>query len=393
MATNDKRTQLYNRKFTSISALDTYFYGTLNTGISDALRSTCPTGITGGGILSSSVAGTLNLSALSAIDYNGHILDVSALSNIPFENTAGIIYYVGLKWIETEVGIITPTMDDAVEINDNTGNPEYAFWQEQVGEIGNPSSVHNILDYILKIVIDSVTTVGRSWAGRTARVWLSSLLSIDIGWHEDLIIQWNGVNNYVMTTGDFHQTAVRGTISTEPAAYRVWVPGPTITTTNITADTDYVMVGTVLGTGGIIPAINITQDSSYFVSVFGTVSNNLLQLARDIYGNRYVFNGDGIRSSRLAITFSDLNTSPNVSGSDLFFAENSIATIIRAFDNGVVGDEITVVALNGNTTIRHESHWIALKNAVNFVMSPWDSITLKCIGSDLWHEVYRSEIA
>ena len=56
-----------------------------------------------------------------------------------------------------------------------------------------------------------------------------------------------------------------------------------------------------------------------------------------------------------AKTFNDQDTSPSVLGNRLFIAANSAATTITTFDDGVPGQEIIIIATNGNTTINHGS--------------------------------------
>ena len=145
MATNDKRIKLYNRKFTSISAMDTYFYDTLDRDIRDVLARAYPSGVISGAAISSSLDDTISVTATSAINYYGYIVDMIAQSNVSFENTAATIYHVGIKVIEVEAG---DPVADAVEINSNTSNSEYVYWQEEIGEVDNPDSI--TITYIMR---------------------------------------------------------------------------------------------------------------------------------------------------------------------------------------------------------------------------------------------------
>ncbi|MCJ7422785.1 hypothetical protein MUP01_00745, partial [Candidatus Bathyarchaeota archaeon] len=52
-------------------------------------------------------------------------------------------------------------------------------------------------------------------------------------------------------------------------------------------------------------------------------------------------------------TLSDLATTPNVKNMTHFWASSSVATSIIRFDNGDLGQVITVVATNGNTTLKN----------------------------------------
>ena len=55
----------------------------------------------------------------------------------------------------------------------------------------------------------------------------------------------------------------------------------------------------------------------------------------------------------LFLTFTDADTSPSVKGRTFYQASNTGATTITTFDDGFVGQEITVFASNGNTTLGH----------------------------------------
>jgi len=389
LATNDKRARLYNRKFTSVSFLDTYLYGTLHNNITDVLARTYTSGVISGGVLSSSQANTVTVSAIQAITGTGNILDVvtaSLLDNIPFENTNLTTYYVGLKYVEVEA---SDPVASAVETNAQTGVPEYAYWQEQLGELGNPDSITDNGDNTITLVVDGLTESGHSWAGRTVRVWLATLLSTSSGWYEDLTIQWDGSHNYVTTTGNFHQLSVRGVISTTVTAYRVWVKGITITTTDISSNSDYVFLGTITGNGATPVAFNQTGMQS--VATFGNFFNNLNQLAKDINGDNYSFFNTGTRSSRIVGAFTDGDTTPDISNYESFATANTFATTITSLDGGVIGDIRQIIAKDSNTTLQHSSV-LALANGIDFAMALYDSITFECVATDTWHEIYRTEI-
>ena len=395
MATNNKRIKLYTRKFTSISALDTYFYGALDTDIKNVLTHVYPSGgVFSGGIISSDAADTINVSATDAIDVSGKLISITVQADIPFENlNGGIIYHVGLKSIEVEA---TDPVNEAVEINSQTSSPEYVYWQEQIGELGHPTAVYRATPHPITIVVDNVVGTNNA-SGRTVRVWMTSLLSTSSGWYEDLVVcygtgLWSGSKNYVETVGDFHQTDIRGVISTTVSHYRIWMQGVTITTTDISSDTDYVYLGTVTGEGAGVQPTVFDQTSKETIFNYGDTINNLYQLAYDTNGTAYTFNNDGDRSSRSVGTVTDGDTSPDLSAYDTWFTGNTGSTTIIELEEGVVGDIRTIIARDNNTIIEH-NYYLALQNETNFNMVEFDNITLKCVSSlhNQWEEVYRCE--
>lgn len=400
MATNDKRTHLYNRKFTSINVLDTYFYDNLNTHIDNILSRIYPSGVLSGGTLSSTTNDTVTISDTEALSYNGKIIDISS-QTIPFENNTGITYYIGIKYIEVEAS--NPT-SSATETDAQTSTPDYAFWQEQIGEIDNPTSIFNDGDGTLTIVVDNVVGTD-DISGRYIRIWLSTLLSTDSGWHEDLEITygntayWVGNKNYVTTSGDFHQTSVKGTISTTPAAYRCWlgteditygvIGGITITTTDISSNNDYIFLGTVTGNGP--SAIPVVFDQSSMVSLveYGDFNNYIVQLSKDIYGDKYVLNGLEEPSTRTFGTFTDGDVSPDISNYRTYYTGNTALTNINALDGGVKGDIRTIIANDSNTVLKSSVN-LALANDSDLSMSMYDALTFKCMSTGTWYELYRS---
>jgi hypothetical protein len=74
-------------------------------------------------------------------------------------------------------------------------------------------------------------------------------------------------------------------------------------------------------------------------------------------GNKLVYCDDppNYATANGATVLPDGDTSPSVKGGRLFIASNTAATTITTFDDGVPGQEIVIVATNGNTTINHGS--------------------------------------
>jgi hypothetical protein len=72
----------------------------------------------------------------------------------------------------------------------------------------------------------------------------------------------------------------------------------------------------------------------------------------------------------------------------LFYITNTSATVITDFSNGFVGQQITVVSNNSNTTIQHNANMI-LKSAVPYGMVAGNTLTL-VKDTSLWREISRT---
>lgn len=87
------------------------------------------------------------------------------------------------------------------------------------------------------------------------------------------------------------------------------------------------------------------------------------------------------------VTFTDQDTTPSVAGRRYFKCNNSLATAITNFDDGVEGQEITIVFSDANTTIA-DSGSFKLNGA--FSSTADDVLTLVLVGSS-WYEKSRSQ--
>lgn len=160
---------------------------------------------------------------------------VSAL----FQNTAAVVYHVGLRYCEIPIGI---------SVNPRTGLPEYASFKEEIGESGVPNSVVNN-GSTLTLVVDNVTESGVSNAGRTVRVYKlvpapgATTEAIAI---EDCTVVWDGSNNKITTAALLGQSVV----STTAADYVVVMLGITVKrNTNLESSPNHCFIGTVTGIG------------------------------------------------------------------------------------------------------------------------------------------------
>lgn len=143
------------------------------------------------------------------------------------------------------------------------------------------------------------------------------------------------------------------------------------------------------GTHGIFAAEAVAGEMSSFVVEGNVCSGNATQDIRlslldvALGPNRY--------TTALGVDFADLTSNsatPSVPGRTNWRANNSSATTITAFNNGVDGQQIVIRAANGNTTIAHGGA-IINRGGVNVTLSADNSISYVRQGA-VWREVYRS---
>lgn len=89
-----------------------------------------------------------------------------------------------------------------------------------------------------------------------------------------------------------------------------------------------------------------------------------------------------------AVTFTDTDTTPTVVGSRLFKTANTGATSITTFDNGVAGQEITIIFGDGNTTLV-DGATLVMAGSANKTFASTDTWTGVYDGS-VWYEKCRS---
>lgn len=89
-----------------------------------------------------------------------------------------------------------------------------------------------------------------------------------------------------------------------------------------------------------------------------------------------------------AVTFTDTDTTPTVAGSRLFKTANTGATSITTFDNGVAGQEITIIFGDGNTTLV-DGGTLVMQGSANKTFASTDTWTGVYDGS-VWYEKCRS---
>lgn len=197
-------------------------------------------------IVQNGAASTFDLnggSDIEGIDNQGRVLiltGASRLTNIPYENTAGDHYWLGMKYIAIPEGIYT---------NPRTGVVEYDLGKEEVGEYNLPTSVVDNGNGTFTANVNSLFPDGASHAGRTVKVALINPISIDESVAiEDLTVVYGGGNNTITSTGDLGQT----TISTNVADYLVMCIGVSVYNAGVAPQpnpfsSDYITLGNITG--------------------------------------------------------------------------------------------------------------------------------------------------
>jgi predicted nucleic acid-binding protein len=92
------------------------------------------------------------------------------------------------------------------------------------------------------------------------------------------------------------------------------------------------------------------------------------------------------KGHRLPVTFTGADATPTIAASETFSTNGS--TAITQFDDGVLGDTITIRATAAITIT--DSAFIALKGSVNFDMVSGDTLTLQIFTGEVWHEIART---
>ena len=182
-----------------------------------------------------------------ATDGSGHMLDIANSgfsTGIQFENLTGQDYDIGLGFAEVPAGI---------QIGGRSGNPEYVAFEEQVGKSADPDSVVDNGGVTITFVVDSVTEVGVTNAGRKVRVFkkvpgkTATTEAIAV---EELTVAFVGGKNQVTTV----DTLGQATISTVAADYTVVLMGPIVKRdSGLISAPGVVFLGVIDGKTGVPP--------------------------------------------------------------------------------------------------------------------------------------------
>jgi parallel beta-helix repeat protein len=185
------------------------------------------------------------------------------------------------------------------------------------------------------------------------------------------------IANVVVSGNVCHNNLLRGIFVTTTSPF---------TLTNITVNSN---VTSDNGAHGIFIAEALTGEISNAAVAGNVCSNNATQDLRlslkdvAIGLNRY--------TTQLGVdfyTFDDLSTTPSVVGRQFWRANNSAATAITAFNNGVDGQQITIRSTNANTTIVNSGSLLN-KGGVNAAL-PANGIISYVRQGTVWFEMSRS---
>lgn len=258
MPTNDRKVNIYHKRLLSRTAIKEQFLDYLQ-GCVDDIADGIYAGSSGtldqdavGLLETPGYPGTFMISTMNAnrVLAGGHIVNLDGVqgpgitTRIPFENSTGITYYIGVFFAEVEVGI---------EINGRTGDPEYPALKQAFGNVDNPSSVVDHTTYI-RVYLDTITEVGASHVGRAVRVWMSDPVSPDesIAFY-DGVVAYDGSHNYVDIAysgalGPLGQDTSDEPPSTTATDYKVFIEGISWRrTVDLSAVDGCAFLGTALG--------------------------------------------------------------------------------------------------------------------------------------------------
>ena len=270
MPTNDKKVQIYLKKFLTQQQMQDNFLEYLLNAARQNLATIYPfSGVFRGGAFSSAIADQFTLETpLKATDGQGHLLSLDpSEAIIPFQNTLGVDYFVGLRYNE---------IFQETETNVRTGKVEYTFFQERIGELAEPNSlVDNGSD--LTFIVDSVAEVGVSNANRKVIVYKKRAEKLTDAF-EEISVVWDGSNNKITTTTLLGQVA--GSVSVDPADYQVFLIGPTVRrNTDLRTDLEIAFLGIATGAGAGNPP-TIFDDSDKNLLFDSETFNELMDLEK-----------------------------------------------------------------------------------------------------------------
>jgi hypothetical protein len=264
MPTNDRKVNIYNKRLLSLTALKNEFLDYLQNAVNEIGSSFFADQ---SGTLDNQKIGLNNGHGGSTFDIDvtnahkvlagNHTIDLNVITGagkthtIPFENTSGP-YYAGVYFAEVE---------DGIEINPRTGDPEYKSLKQTFGNVATPTSVIDNTTYI-RININSITESGVNHSGRTVRVWMVDPVSPSeaIAFFEGTSA-YSAPNNYVDipysgANGPLGQDTSSQPPSTTAADYEVFIEGVTWRkNTDLRLETTCAFLGII--TAGTPPTFNI----------------------------------------------------------------------------------------------------------------------------------------
>lgn len=179
------------------------------------------------------------------LDGDGNILTLEGSDGeaIGFSNqvpNGSAEYHVGVRHCLVPQGVLRNPRNQVIF---------YDLLEDRIGEVDEPNSVVESSGS-LKVIVDSVFEAGERSDDRLVTVWLRRPVTTDesIAIERNLLVQWDGSNNYVQTTGLLGQAG--GAASTDVADYQVCAQGVTVKIhTDLSALHPYAYIGAVYGAG------------------------------------------------------------------------------------------------------------------------------------------------
>lgn len=263
MSTGDKRTNFEQKRFLSQQRLDDSFFAYLDAKLDDLTSRVwgAERGVFGTLTLSADGADKFKVAVLPGelLDGNGRILTINAAlaEGVQFENTNLSVYYVAARHVGIPSGVVRNPRNDVIF---------YDQEEDSVGEVAYPDSVAESVGTLI-IGVDSVFEAGVSAAGRLVTVWLvapkSDVEAVAI--ERNLIVSWDGANNFVTTAGLLGQTG--GSASVTSTDYRVVGQGLSVSKgVDLSATAPYAFIGRVTGAGAGNPPITFSTVGQIDVS-------------------------------------------------------------------------------------------------------------------------------
>lgn len=257
MSTSDRKVSIYLKKFLPQQQMVTNFLEYLLKQTRDVFGDMFPKdGVFYGGSLSGDGSDKFKIGTpFLGTDGIGRRLALDPTeASVQFENTLSATYHVGLRYNE---------IPRDTEVNVRTGQIEYTYIEERLGELGLPDAVVDN-GATITFTIDGVAEAGVTHAGRKARVWLKRAVGQADAFYEGTVIYSGGANK-LQTTNLLGQTA--GLVSEDAADYYVFLVGPTVRkNTDLSLVANVCYIGTVEGAGsGNAPTVFSTAGQTRLV--------------------------------------------------------------------------------------------------------------------------------
>lgn len=243
MLTDLSRTNIHDRRVASASTLKTYFLEFLEGGIKRIVKAmtTGPTPTADVGAFFQKVTmadgaggATITLGACHGTDGQGNQISVAAadgrITDVPFQNSGGVTYYVGIMTADRPVGVSQDTV---------SGQCHYDRHLQECGHVAAPSAVV-VNGSTLEFTIQNHINAANDYTGRTAICYLVSPVSPNAA----VAIESVTISGTVATTTGF---LGQSTPSTDASDYLILITGPRISRTSIVATTGLAFVGTTVG--------------------------------------------------------------------------------------------------------------------------------------------------